>query len=107
MLEIVASHRGDWDHAAQLHAESAQLARELGDSWLLSIAVNNLGDVALNRGEYERALELFEESLAIRPGAPGSGPLRSCVPESRPHDVDARRRPARSLAGARQSHCGA
>jgi len=62
---VVASHRGDWDHAAQLHAESAQLARELGDSWLLSIAVNNLGDIALNRGEYERALELFEESLAI------------------------------------------
>jgi tetratricopeptide (TPR) repeat protein len=27
--------------------------------------VNNLGDVALNRGEYERALGLFEESLAI------------------------------------------
>jgi len=26
--------------------------------------VLNLGDVALNRGEYERALELFEESLA-------------------------------------------
>jgi tetratricopeptide (TPR) repeat protein len=62
---LVAGKRGDWDHAAQLHAESAQLARELGDSWLLSIAVLNLGDVALQRGEYERALELFEESLAI------------------------------------------
>ena len=62
---LVADARGDWDHAAQLYAESARLARELGDSWLLSIAVNNLGDVALNRGEYERALELFEESLAI------------------------------------------
>ena len=62
---VVASQRGDWDHSAQLHEELAQLARELGDSWLLSVAVNNLGDVALNRGEYERALELFEESLAI------------------------------------------
>jgi tetratricopeptide (TPR) repeat protein len=29
------------------------------------VAVNNLGNVALNRGEYERALEFFEESLAI------------------------------------------
>ena len=62
---LVAGKRGDWNDAAQLHAESAQLARELGDSWLLSIAVLNLGDVALQRGEYERALELFEESLAI------------------------------------------
>ena len=49
----------------QLLAESARLARELGDSSLLSIAVNNLGDVALKRGEYERALRLFEESLSI------------------------------------------
>ncbi len=42
-----------------------QLARELGDSRLLSIAVNNLGNIALQHGEHERALELFEESLAI------------------------------------------
>jgi tetratricopeptide (TPR) repeat protein len=27
--------------------------------------VNNLGSVALSRGDYERALELFEESLAL------------------------------------------
>jgi hypothetical protein len=43
---IVADARGDFDHGAQLHAESAQLARELGDSRLLSIALNNLGNVA-------------------------------------------------------------
>ena len=104
---IVASMRGDWDHAAQLHAEAAQLARELGDPHLLSIAVNNLGDVALNRGEYERALELFEEEPGDRPGAAGSGPPRACVHESRRHDVDARRRRARSPAAARRSHCGA
>ncbi len=65
---IVANRSGDLDRAAQLYAETAQLARELGDSRLLSIAVNNLGDVALNRGEYERALEFFEESLAIGRG---------------------------------------
>jgi predicted ATPase len=55
----------NWDDAAQLFAETAELARELGDSRLLSIAVNNLGNVALQRDEYERALGLFEESLAI------------------------------------------
>jgi tetratricopeptide (TPR) repeat protein len=65
---IVANRSGDLNRAAQLYAETAQLARELGDSRLLSIAVNNLGDVALNRGEYERALEFFEESLAIGRG---------------------------------------
>jgi tetratricopeptide (TPR) repeat protein len=41
------------------------MARELGDSWLLSVALNNLGDVALNRAEYDRALEWFNESLAL------------------------------------------
>jgi len=61
----VAERRGDWDDAAQLFAETAELARELGDSRLLSIAVNNLGNVALQRDEYVRALGLFEESLAI------------------------------------------
>jgi tetratricopeptide (TPR) repeat protein len=62
---IVASWRDDEDRAAQLYEESARLAREQGDFRLLSIAVNNLGNNALNRGEYERALELFEESLSI------------------------------------------
>ena len=36
-----------------------------GDQWLLSIALNNLGDLLMGEGEYERAVELFEESLAI------------------------------------------
>jgi hypothetical protein len=101
---LLAHQRGDWDHAAQVHAESAQLARELGDSWLLGVAVNNLGDVELQRGEYERALELFEESLAIGRDRQDQDRLAR-VRESRPHDADARRRPARTLAPARQS-CG-
>ena len=66
---LFASHRGDWDHAAKLHTESAQLARELGDSWLLSIAVNNLGDVALNLGEYERALRSLAAARGSHCGA--------------------------------------
>ena len=36
-----------------------------GDQWLLSIALNNLGDLLTGEGDYERAAELFEESLAI------------------------------------------
>jgi predicted ATPase len=62
---LVASWRDDEDHAAELYEESARLAREQEDSLLLGMALNNLGNNALNRGEYERALELFEESLAL------------------------------------------
>ena len=36
-----------------------------GATLVLSIALNNLGDLLMGEGEYERAVELFEESLAI------------------------------------------
>ena len=45
--------------------ESLALGRRGGDQWLLSIALNNLGNLLAGEGDYERAAELFEESLAI------------------------------------------
>ena len=41
------------------------LARSVDDGWLVSAALNNLGGLYLHEGDYERAIELFEESLAI------------------------------------------
>ena len=41
------------------------LAPGVDDGWLLSAALNNLGSVYLSEGDNERAIELFEESLAI------------------------------------------
>lgn len=41
------------------------LAREVDDGWLVSAALNNLGSLYLSERAYERAIELFEESLAI------------------------------------------
>jgi tetratricopeptide (TPR) repeat protein len=49
----------------ELYEESARLAREHGDTGILTIAVNNLGIIASYRGDHERALELFEEVLEI------------------------------------------
>ena len=40
-------------------------ARGVDDGWLLSVATNNFGRLHLEDGDYERAAELFEESLAI------------------------------------------
>ena len=54
----------DPDEDVRLHTEAAGVARELGDSGLVAHCVNNIGNVELNRGEYGRALELFQESLA-------------------------------------------
>jgi tetratricopeptide (TPR) repeat protein len=49
----------------ELYEESARLAREHGDTGILTIAVNNLGSIASSRGDHERALELYEEVLEI------------------------------------------
>ena len=62
---IAATMSGDRDLARTLLEEGVVLARSGNDEWLLSIALNNLGNLHLNEGDYERATELFEESLAI------------------------------------------
>jgi non-specific serine/threonine protein kinase len=54
----------DPDEEVRLDTEAAQLARELGDWALVGHCANNIGNVELGRGNYERALGLFEESLA-------------------------------------------
>jgi len=65
MAGMAAGARDDLDQAVELYEESARLAREQGDTGIVTIAVNNLGTIAAYRGNYERALELFEEALAI------------------------------------------
>ena len=65
LLAIVATRRGDRDQALALLEESLALGRRGGDPWLLSIALNNRGDLLMGEGDDERAAELFEESLAI------------------------------------------
>jgi len=41
------------------------LAREVGDTRIAALAINNLGDLALTTGDYTRAGPLFEESHAL------------------------------------------
>jgi predicted ATPase/Tfp pilus assembly protein PilF len=65
LLAIVASRRGDHAQAHSLLEESLEIGRRGGDGWLLSIALNNLGNELMGEGEYERAIGFFEESLAV------------------------------------------
>ena len=65
LLAIVASRRSEHDQALALLEESVAIGRGGGEQWLLSIALNNLGNELMGQGEYERAAGLFEESLAI------------------------------------------
>ena len=64
-LAMAAGERGDRDRARALYEESLVLAPGVDDGWLLSAAMNNLGGWYLKEGNFERAIELFEESLAI------------------------------------------
>ena len=65
LIAITATDKGEFDRARHLFEESLVMAREVGDDWLTTIVLNNLGNVELNDGNYERASELFEESLAL------------------------------------------
>ena len=77
MAGMAAGARDDLDQAVELYEESARLAREHGDTGIVTIAVNNLGTIAASRGDYERALELFEEALRSTARAPIATSLRS------------------------------
>ena len=63
-LAMAAAVGGNRDQARALYEESLVLAPGVDDGWL-SAALNNLGSVYLSEGDHERAIELFEESLAI------------------------------------------
>ena len=42
------------------------LFQQLGEQRGIAICLNNLGNIALNQGEYARATDLYQQSLAIR-----------------------------------------
>ncbi|MDQ2910533.1 MAG: tetratricopeptide repeat protein [Actinomycetota bacterium] len=65
ILAMVALEKGDSQHARTLFAQSAQLARETHDSFLLGSVANNFGDLELREGNFKAAKELFDESLAV------------------------------------------
>jgi ATP/maltotriose-dependent transcriptional regulator MalT len=56
---------GDNERAAAAYIEGAELARAGGYTWFLGIAISNLGDLALEQGDYQRARALTEESLGL------------------------------------------
>jgi predicted ATPase len=64
-VHTLAMAEDDRDRAQALYEESLVLARAVDDGWLVSAALNNLGGLYLRERAYERAIELFEESLAI------------------------------------------
>ena len=65
VLALVAVRRGDHARARALHEELLEICRRRGEPWLLSVALNNLGNLLMDEGDYDKAIALFEESLAV------------------------------------------
>ena len=65
-IESIAFDLGKPISQAELLAqESLELARELGTKPLLAVALDSLTEVALARGQHQRALDLVNERIAL------------------------------------------
>jgi len=64
-LGLVHLLRRELDRAAQCHRQHLTLDRETGDRVGMSVALNNLGEVARMRGDYDQARECYQQALAI------------------------------------------
>ena len=60
-----ALRTGNLEAAGAHLAEAVRLARGVGDTWSLAMALNQLSDVERVRGVYPRAGTLYDESLAL------------------------------------------
>ena len=56
---------GDSARAVAAYKEGVELARAGGHTWFLAVGIGNLGDLALEQGEYSNARALTEGSLAL------------------------------------------
>lgn len=63
-LGIVASLHGRQEEAQRYHERSLIMYQQTGSPWGISVATQNLGMMALKRGETERALDLFRQVLS-------------------------------------------
>jgi predicted ATPase/class 3 adenylate cyclase len=60
---IIILYQGDLERAEALITEALEVGRRLGNLGLTSVALNNLGDIALQRGDTTRAQVLGREAL--------------------------------------------
>jgi tetratricopeptide (TPR) repeat protein len=56
---------GHPDRARAYHEEALREARAIGENWILSFALNNLGEVARTQGRFDQARKYYEECVAL------------------------------------------
>jgi tetratricopeptide (TPR) repeat protein len=63
LLSILAYYGGDHARALELRHVSVELARPIGDRWLLGIALTNLAESTQQAGDYDAAERLLVEAV--------------------------------------------
>jgi len=69
-LATVEKRLGHYDESLRLSNESLAQHRRLGDHAGVALCLNNLGTLAVARGETNVAIERFEAALRVQPQAP-------------------------------------
>jgi predicted ATPase/DNA-binding SARP family transcriptional activator len=65
ILSRLAFHAGDHERALQLCGEAVELARTLGDRWLLGAGLTNLAESTRQANDYDTAEALLLEALGM------------------------------------------
>jgi tetratricopeptide (TPR) repeat protein len=61
------------EKAHEYHSRAEAAARQVSENWLISFALNNLGEVARVRGQYDVARKYYEECEALLPDSGDKG----------------------------------
>lgn len=64
---------GHPEKAHEYHSRAESAARQLNENWLISFALNNLGEVARVQGQYALARKYYEECEALLPDSGDKG----------------------------------
>ena len=64
---------GHLEKAHEYHSRAEAAARQVNENWLISFALNNLGEVARVRGQYDVAKKYYEECEALLPNSGDKG----------------------------------
>ena len=67
LLGDMAFHQGDFPAAERSYRRALDIARRLGDEFLVAVSSNVLGAALGMQGRHEEALRLFDEALKLRP----------------------------------------
>jgi predicted ATPase len=64
---------GHPDKAQAYHSKAEAAARQINENWLVSFALNNLGEVARTQGQYDLARKYYEECEMLLPDSGDKG----------------------------------